>query len=112
MTDEVKRLRDRVDATTNIISALQGQVTALTERVHLTYGNVDTKLDAIHSSIKEDFGHVSDDFVEVKVSISEVNKQLTAHDRQIAQIRGALIVIAAGLPTITGLLLFALNKLI
>lgn len=71
--------------------------------VQLTYLN--EKLDAIHLSLKEDLG-------EIKAETKETNGRVSRHDREIAKLTGGVMAIAAGLPVITGLLVFSLQQLI
>jgi hypothetical protein len=73
------------------LSALAVQVTTLVE-----------KMDAIHVSLKEDLS-------EIKKETKETNGRVSEHDRDIYRLKGGLTVIAAGLPVVTGLLIFALN---
>lgn len=71
--------------------------------IQLTYLN--EKLDAIHVSLKEDLG-------EIKTEVKETNGRVSRHDREIAKLTGGVLAIAAGLPVVTGLLVFSLQQLI
>jgi len=109
---EIEKLRERVHDFGN---SLQENAAHLS-RVEGSIDNLDRKLDAMNSSIS---GHIAEfkadvkeDLTEIKAETRATNGKVAEHDRKISMLWGGLLFMAAGLPTLTALLVFALGKLI
>lgn len=109
---EIEKLRDRVHDFGN---SLQEQAAHLS-RVEGSIENLDRKLDAFNGSIS---GHIAEfkadvkeDLTEIKTETRATNGKVAEHDRKISMLWGGLMVMAAGLPVLTGLLVFVLGKLV
>lgn len=74
-------------------------------------GNLDAKLDAIHTSLKEDIRDLREGQREIEHQTRETNGRVTGHDRKLAELRGAYIAFGAASPFLVALLAFALVKL-
>lgn len=111
-TREIEGLRKRVHDHANLLQASIGRQ----EAVGTSLDNLDRKLDAIHSSVKEKIAElkadVKEDLAEIKAETSETNGRVTGHDRDISQLKGGVLVIAAGLTPIVALLVFVLQSLV
>lgn len=120
MTDtaphEIERLRDRARAHANLLQVHTGQIDAANRRLEDVYGNLDDKLDAIHGSINAKIAEfkadVKEDLTAIKAKQDKTNGRVSGHDREISTLQGGVIVMAAGLPVVTGLLLFVLQQLL
>lgn len=113
---EVERLRDRAHDHANLLTAHSAQIEAADKRLETVFASLDSKLDAIHGSLRtgiaEFKAEVKEDLGEIKTETKATNGRVNTHDRQISTLRGGLVVIAAGLPVVTGLLLFALDRVV
>jgi len=100
---EIEKLRERNHEYGNVLQELKVLV-----------GGVDQKLDATHTSVKgriaELRAEVKEDLTEIKVQTKETNGRVTEGERQISRLQGGLAMIAVGLPIITGLAFFTLER--
>jgi len=96
-TAEIERLRRRSHEHGNALQEHAGHLL----RVEDSIDDLDTKLDAIHLSLKEDLG-------EIKGKQDQTNGRVTALERRYSELRGVGVAVVA----VTPFLLFALTKLI
>ena len=95
-SQEIDKLRERQHDQSSILAAHTQLLTHLGDVMAQGDGHIHDKLDAIHLSIKAD--------------IEEIKPELSSHERQIAKLQGGLIVISAGLPFLTGFLLYFIDR--
>lgn len=109
---EIERLRERVHDQGNTVQEHAGKL--LQFEGGMT--DLDRKLDAIHLSINGKIAELKadmkEDLLEIKTETKATNGRVAEHDRQISMLRGGLIVIAAGMPVLTGLLVWAVQSLV
>lgn len=72
--------------------------------------NLDSKLDAIHTSLKEDIREVKDDVGRVEKQAETTNGRVTKHDEKLAELRGAGVAFGLASPFLVALLAFFLVK--
>jgi hypothetical protein len=110
--EEIAKLRDR---THEIGNSVQEQVAHLSRTEGLMEAN-SAKLDAIHLSIKEDLRELrlqqDRDFESIKAKQDQTNGRVTALEKHVAMLKGGLAVLSLGAPVMTGLVIFAVQKLI
>lgn len=101
---EIERLRERSHEYGNVL-----------QKVEVLLSGLDQKLDATHTSVKgriaELRAEVKEDLTEIKTQTTQTNGRVGDHDRQISRLQGGLAVVAIGLPVLTTLGLFALDRL-
>lgn len=94
--EEIERLRERLHTYGNSLQEHIGNLS----RVEGKMQDINEKLDAIHTSLKEDLS-------EIKGKQDQTNGRVTGQERRVAKIEGLGIAFAAGTPFV----LFALTKL-
>ena|SRR5690349_7043186 len=101
---EIEKLRERNHEYGNVLQELKVLV-----------GGVDQKLDATHTSVKgriaELRAEMKEDLTEIKTQTTKTNGRVTESERQISKLQGGLAVIALGVPVVTGVAFFALERL-
>lgn len=110
--EEISRQRDRLHELGNVLQGHEARFM----RSETVLEDVGRKLDAMQISLEgrlaEIRAEIKEDLTDIKTETRATNGKVAEHDRQISKLQGGLVVIAAGMPVLTGLLLYALTSLL